>query len=75
MQSQGAIASDAALFALLVHVVTFIAITSIGGIAFLAHRAARKGATKPLKEDLAALPTDLEVPDEDLPRLKFPETR
>ena len=74
MQSQGALPSDAALFALLVHVVTFIAITAIGGIAFLVHRAARKGATKPLAEDLAALPMGLVVPEEDLPQLQFPET-
>ena len=74
MQSQGAIASDAALYALLVHVVTFVAITAIGGIAFLVHRTARKGENKPLTEDLAALPSDLEVPEQDLPNLNFPET-
>jgi uncharacterized protein (TIRG00374 family) len=74
MQSQGALASDAALYALLVHVVTFVAITSIGGVAFLVHRAARKGVAKPLTEDLAELPTGLEVPKADLPHLEFPET-
>ncbi len=75
MQSQGAHPADAALYALLVHVVTFFAITAIGGIAFLVHRASRKGATKPLAEDLAGLPTGLEVPEEEMPHLEFRKKR
>lgn len=75
MQSQGAHPGDAALYALLVHLVTWIAITLIGGIAFLVHRASRKGLIKPLVEDLAALPNGMEVPPEDLPQLEFPNTR
>ena len=58
MQSQGANASDAALFGLMVHVIVIIVITGIGGIGFLMHRAERGSATKPLSEDLAALPIE-----------------
>ncbi len=63
MQSQGVDAGGAAVYALLVHVVVFFAVTSVGGIAFLMHRKERGAATKPLAEDLAALPKGIEVLD------------
>ncbi len=63
MQSQGAQADDAAVYALLVHILIWFAITAVGGILFLIHRAARGSMSKPLAEDLAALPTELEVPE------------
>ncbi|AFL87745.1 putative integral membrane protein [Terriglobus roseus DSM 18391] len=63
MQSQGAMADDAALFAVLVHVLIWFAITAVGGIGFLVHRAARGAMSKPLTEELAAVPVDLEVPE------------
>jgi uncharacterized protein (TIRG00374 family) len=63
MQSQGATADDAALFALLVHVLIWFAITAVGGIGFLVHRAARGAMSKPLAQELAAVPVELEVPE------------
>jgi hypothetical protein len=63
MQSQGAMADDAALYALLVHVLIWFAITAVGGIGFLVHRAARGAMSKPLSQELAAVPVDLEVPE------------
>ena len=59
MHSQGVPDADAGIYALLVHVIILFAITSVGGISFLVHRAQRGSMSKPLVEDLAALPTEL----------------
>ena len=59
MQSQGTPAADAAIYAVLVHVIVFVSITLVGGIAFVLHRAHRKALGTPIAEDLAALPTEM----------------
>ncbi|SEC51267.1 lysylphosphatidylglycerol synthase transmembrane domain-containing protein [Terriglobus roseus] len=63
MQSQGAMADDAALYAVLVHVLIWFAITAVGGIGFLVHRASRGAMSKPLAQELAAVPVELEIPE------------
>ena len=63
MQSQGSSASDAAVYALLVHVLIFIAITAVGGIGFLVHRAQRGSMKRSFGQDLATLPADLDLPE------------
>ena len=63
MQSQGALESDAAVYALLVHVLILFAITTLGGIGFLVHRAQRGSMSRPFSEDLATLPADLDLPE------------
>ncbi len=63
MQSQGADAAGAAIYALLVHVVVFFAVTGVGGIAFLLHLSRRGSLTQPLAQDLAALPKHVELTD------------
>ena len=50
MQSQGALASDAALYALLVHVIIFFAISAVGGAGMIVHRVRRSGVTKLIEE-------------------------
>ena len=62
METQGIAAGDAALYALFAHVVIFLLITVVGGIGFLIHRKERGSLSKPLGQDLAALPV-LEVPE------------
>ena len=59
MVSQGAPEGVAGLYGLFVHVVVLFTITGAGGIAFLAHRAARGPLRKPLAEEVAALPAEL----------------
>ncbi len=63
MRTQGIGASDAGLYALLVHVILWFLITGVGGIGFLVHRAHRGAMSKPLKEDLAALPAEYDLPE------------
>ena len=58
MVSQGAQPTISAVYGLLVHIVVFFSVTVAGGAAFLAHRIARGPASKPLSEDLAALPRE-----------------
>lgn len=57
MVSQGAQPTISALYGLLVHMIVFFSVTAAGGIAFVAHRIQRGPASKPLAEDLAALPS------------------
>ncbi|MFN2975776.1 lysylphosphatidylglycerol synthase transmembrane domain-containing protein [Terriglobus aquaticus] len=59
MTSQGAAPGISGLYGILVHVVVFFSVTIAGGIAFLAHRVARGAATRPLRDDLAELPSEL----------------
>ena len=59
MVSQGAPEGAAGLYGLFVHVVVLFVITGAGGMAFLLHRASRGAASKPIAEDLAALPAEL----------------
>ncbi len=59
MTSQGAAANVSALYGLLVHVIVFFAVTAAGGIAFLVHRVKRGPASRPIREDLAALPKEM----------------
>ena len=63
MRTQGIADSDAGLYALLVHVILWFVITGVGGIGFLVHRAHRGAMSKPLKEDLAALPAEFDMPE------------
>ncbi|MGI4756220.1 MAG: lysylphosphatidylglycerol synthase transmembrane domain-containing protein [Janthinobacterium lividum] len=63
MRAQGVADGEAGVYALLVHVIILFAITAAGGLVFLVHRAKRGSMTKPLAQDLAALPTDYEVPE------------
>jgi len=62
MMSQGVDGGGAAVYALLVHIIVFFAVTGVGGIAFLLHRKERGSLTKPLSEDLATLPAELPAP-------------
>jgi len=50
MMSQGVDGGGAAVYALLVHIIVFFAVTGVGGIAFLLHRKERGSLTKPLSE-------------------------
>ena len=50
MQSQGALASDAALYALLVHVLIFFAICALGGAGMIIHRVRRSGVALLMEE-------------------------
>ena len=50
MQSQGATAADAALYALLVHVIIFFAISAVGGAGMIVHRVRRSGVAKLIEE-------------------------
>ncbi len=50
MQSQGALASDAALYALLVHVIIFFAICALGGAGMILHRVRRSGVALMMDE-------------------------
>ena len=59
MQSQGAPENLAAIYGLLMHILVYFSVTITGGALFLAHRIARGAASKPLTEDLAALPAEL----------------
>ena len=59
MTSQGAAPGISGLYGILVHVVVFFSVTIAGGVAFLAHRVARGPASRPLRDDLADLPSDL----------------
>ena len=59
MVSQGAQPTIAALYGLMVHLIVFFSVTTVGGIAFLLHRVQRGSASKPLTEDLAELPSEL----------------
>jgi uncharacterized protein (TIRG00374 family) len=61
METHGVDAGSAAVYALLVHVIVFFAVTTVGGIGFLMHRKERGAATKPIVEDLAALPKEIEL--------------
>jgi uncharacterized membrane protein YbhN (UPF0104 family) len=61
MQTQGATDANAALYALLVHVIIFFAVTGVGGAAFLVHRAKRGPMSKPLGEDLEILPAEIDI--------------
>ena len=61
MQTHGVDAPAAALYALLVHVIVFFAVTGVGGVAFLLHRRERGAATRPLTDSLATLPQDIDV--------------
>ncbi len=63
MRTQGVADGEAGLYALLVHVLILFAVTSVGGIGFLVHRAHRGSLKKPLSQDLAALPSDYKVPE------------
>jgi glycosyltransferase 2 family protein len=59
MVSQGVDAGGAAVYALLVHIIVFFAVTGVGGIAFLLHRKERGSLTKPIADDLATLPSEI----------------
>ena len=63
MRTQGVADGEAGLYALLVHVIILFAVTAVGGVGFLVHRAHRGSLRKPLSQDLASLPTDYEVPE------------
>ncbi|WP_263375827.1 lysylphosphatidylglycerol synthase transmembrane domain-containing protein [Granulicella aggregans] len=58
LELHGAVAAQAAPFALLVHAWLLISVTGAGGLIFLIHRA-RRPEHKPLIEEIETLPTEL----------------
>lgn len=58
LEMHGAVAAQAAPFALLVHAWLLISVTGAGGLIFLIHRA-RKPEHKPLIQEIETLPTEL----------------